>query len=371
MKKNIYTMLVLAFLEAGTNAQDIEKRKADYFSFGASYVGDVVGNFSGGIKTGATCLGMAAITVGFDTEKANWWKGGELFVKGGNTHGGEPSATLIGDFQKVSNIEAGNHTYLYELWYRQRFGRLSFTAGLQDLNADYAASEGGALFNNSYFGIHSVCADNVPAPIFPMTGLALNIAWDIAKSYRWQVAVWDAYLYCWEENPYNLRWNLSAKEGLLAITEFQVANSLIKGHAGEYKIGGYYYHSSIDPEMPDNNFGFYFVGDQEITDKFALFAQIGFSPEKYNSHTQCYGLGMTVRNFSSQRPDDKIGLAANYAVFTDNEAGNEAVIELQYHLQLNGNIYLKPDIQYIINPAGSDEKLKNALVAMLRFGVEF
>ena len=50
------------------------------FSYEASYTGDLVSNFKGGIKTGTAYLGLANLKAGFDTEKANWWKGGQLFV---------------------------------------------------------------------------------------------------------------------------------------------------------------------------------------------------------------------------------------------------------------------------------------------------
>ncbi|MDR0982794.1 MAG: carbohydrate porin [Culturomica sp.] len=370
--KHVLGAIVLAILLPQVMAAQTEATKKDSpFTFGASYVGDVVGNFSGGIKTGTTYLGMANITANLDTEKAGLWKGGEFAVNGSNTHGGEPSTTMIGDFQTVSNIEAGNHTYLYELWYKQNFGKMQITVGLQDLNADYANSEGGSLFNNSYFGIHSVCSDNVPAPIFPMTGLAVNFGWDIAEGYRWQIAVWDGYSYDWDVNPYNVKWNLSAKDGLLAVMEFQLGKSAIKNLKGSYKIGGYYYHSTMDSEESKNNYGIYFIGDQEISNHFTLFAQLGFSPKKYNDHSQCYGLGVNYKNFSKKRPDDVLGFALNHATFSDNHTGNETVFELIYHLQVNDNIYLKPDIQYIINPAGTGEKLNNALVGMFRFGIEF
>ncbi|GHT09772.1 hypothetical protein AGMMS4956_00040 [Bacteroidia bacterium] len=365
-----YKMIALAsiFLPQVLSAQT---EKENPFIFEASYVGDVVGNFAGGIKTGAAYLGMANLKMGFDTKKAGWWKGGELFVNGGNTHGGEPSATLIGDFQAASNIEAGNHTYLFELWYRQTIGKVSITAGLQDLNADYAASEGGSLFNNSYFGIHSVCSDNISVPIFPLTALGLNVGWDIAEDYRWQAVVFDGTSYGWDANPYNVKWSLSAEDGFFAVTEFHLGKSLVKGKNGKYKLGAYLHRSEMMPGEVLKNYGFYFVGDQEITNQLSLFTQIGFSPKKYNNHFQCYGLGATLKNFSSQRPDDNIGLAANYAIFKENEAGNEMVIELIYHFQVSKNIYLRPDIQYIINPAGTDKKLNNALVGMLRFGIEF
>ena len=46
-------------------------------------------------------------------------------------------------------------------------------------------------------------------------------------------------------------------------------------------------------------------------------------------------------------------------------------VELIYQCQLCEHVYLRPDIQYIMNPAGTEYKLNNALVALIRFGVEF
>ena len=63
--------------------------------FSATYVGDVVGNTIGGITTGVKYLGTANLSISLETEKANWWKGGQFYVKGGNTHGASPSEELI------------------------------------------------------------------------------------------------------------------------------------------------------------------------------------------------------------------------------------------------------------------------------------
>ena len=163
-------------IETSTDTAEsvILKSNQPSLRFGAFYTGDLVSNVSGGIQRGTTYLGLANIVAGFDTEKANWWKGGELFVNIGNTHGGEPSKNLVGDIQGVSNIEAGNLTFMYELWFKQRFGNFEIGLGLQDLNVDFASSENGALFTNSSFGIHSSIADNVTSPIFPLTALGLN-----------------------------------------------------------------------------------------------------------------------------------------------------------------------------------------------------
>lgn len=341
------------------------------FDFNATYVGDLVSNFSGGIKKGTTYLGLANIKAAFSTHKAGWWKGGEAFVNVGNTHGGEPSATLVGDFQGVSNIEAGNLTFLYELWYKQCIGNFDFTVGLQDLNADFAVSENGALFSNSSFGVHSSIADNISSPIFPLTALGANVQWQITSDYVWQAAVFDGTPDDFETNPYNLHWKLSKNQGYLAVTEFQVKKSLISGKSGCYKVGAYYHEHNDTVDVEQRNRGFYFVGDQQITDKLSVFSQIGLSPKSINKHNHYYSIGCNYTGLFNLRPDDQMGIAIAYAGIDGNAVGSETAVELTYQFELNKNIYIRPDIQYIVNPAGTNVKLNNALVGFVRVGVGF
>jgi len=340
-------------------------------SFGASYTGDMVSNFKGGIKTGTTYLGMATIHAGFDSEKVNWWQGGKAFIKMANTHGGEPSATLVGDFQGVSNIEAGNITWLYELWFRQGIGNLTFTAGLQDLNVNFAADDYAGIFNNSSFGIHSSIADNIPSPIFPLTALGVNLKWDISPSWIWQAAIFDGTPDDFENNPYNTNWKLSKDQGVLLISEVQLIKSLVAEKGGNYKLGVYYHQHNDDIDKEQKNGGVYFVGNQKFTDNLTVFSQIGLSPKSINNHNHYYSLGCNYSGLLHHRPDDSMGVAIAHAGIDSNQVGSETALEFTYHYQICSNIYVRPDIQYIINPAGTDTKLENALVGFFRFGVEF
>ena len=369
--------LIFAFasniIASGVYAQEnnAEVEVNSPFTFEASYTGDLVSNFKGGIKTGTTYLGLANLKAGFDTEKANWWKGGQLFVNVGNTHGGEPSAKLVGDFQGVSNIEAGDLTFMYELWYKQSIGKVYITVGLQDLNANFAVSENGALFTNSSFGIHSSIADNITTPIFPLTALGASVQYSISDAFNWQAAIFDGTPDDFENNPYNVNWKLSKDQGYLAVTEFQVNKSLIKGRNASYKLGGYYHQHNDSIDREQKNGGLYFVGDQQLTNNLSLFGQIGYSPKKHNNHNHYYSLGLNYKELFNNRPDDQFGVAVNYARIDGNGIGSETAIEITYQYQLCENIYLRPDIQYIINPAGTDSKLENALVGFLRFGIHF
>ena len=363
--------ITLSLNARNTFSQEMENSKVSPLKFNASYVGDIVSNFSGGIKKGTTYLGLANLKAGFDTETASWWKGGRLFVNIGNTHGGEPSSTLVGDFQGVSNIEAGNLSFLYELWYRQNLGKIDITLGLQDLNADFAVNDDGAMFTNSSFGIHSSIADNVAPPIFPLTALGANVKWNISDTFLWEAAVFDGTPDDFKTNPYNTEWKLSKNQGYLAVMELQIKKSLLSGKTGNYKAGVYYHQHNDTIALEQKNGGFYFVGDQQISDKLYIFSQIGLCPKKMNKNNRYLSLGLNCKGLIETRKNDQFGIAIAYAGIHDSKVGSEIAIEMTYKFELTKNIYMRPDIQYIINPAGTDVKLQNDLVGFIRFGVDF
>lgn len=368
--KNIFYIIFVISL-VGFQSNIMAQKKSSALQLGVSYTGDLVSNINGGIQSGTTYLGMATLSAGFDTEKASWWKGGETFVKIANTHGGKPTATLVGDFQGVSNIEAGNLTWLYELWYKQNIGSFSITAGLQDLNINFAASENGALFTNSSFGVHSSIADNIPAPIFPLTALGLDIEWQISKNYLLKAAIFDGTPDEFENNPFNVNWKIGKTDGYLAVSEIQIQKSLIQKRTGCYKLGVYFHeHNDLNIGIEKNK-GFYFVGDQQLTTKLSAFTQIGLSPKSTNLHNHFYGLGINYKGLFANRKDDQCGLALAYAGIDGNNIGSETAVELTYCCNICSNVYIRPDIQYIINPAGTDTKLDNALVGFIRFGMSF
>ncbi len=368
-----YRFLIVGVLISSNllRSQVDSSKKASPFTANVSYVGDVVGNFSGGIKQGATYLGLLNVKTGFNTEAANWWKSGSLFANIGNTHGGQPSTNFVGDFQGVSNIEAGSLTFLYELWYKQSFGKVDITVGLQDLNANFATSEYAGLFTNSSFGIHSSIADNVSSPIFPLTALGVNVFWKISDTFLWGNAIFDGTPDDFEVNPYNINWKLNKNKGFLAVSEFQIKKSLISGKSGCYKFGAYFHEHNDTIDIEQKNRGFYFVGDQQLSDKWAVFSQIGLSPKSLNKHNHYYSLGVNCKGLLDARPNDGCGVAIAYAGIDHNTVGSETTLELTYQLELNKHIYFRPDVQYVINPAGTDTKLNNAIVGFLRVGMKF
>lgn len=331
------------------------------FDFEASYVADAYANLRGGLQTGGDYMGMANLRMGFDTEKAGWWRGGRAFVNGASIHGRSLSQRLAGDLQVASNIDAGEHVYLHELWYAQQLGCVELRAGLQDANVQYMNSENACQFLNSSFGVPPVLSGGQPMPIFPLTGLGFSAAWSTGK-WTVQAAVFDGCPLPFEQNPHNLRWSLDRKSGVLAMGE---VHARLGG--GGYKLGTYY-HSQ------QRNYGFYALIDQPVWRAGArhldLFGQLALSPSA-EQHAYYGGLGANLFGvFAPER--DAVGLAVAALDLRRAVHRGETAVEFYYRYTFaDGHFCFQPDVQYIINPAGTTEHLKNALLAILRMTVTF
>lgn len=380
MKKHLALISGL-FIISQTFAQENLKKETP-FTYELTYVGDVVSNIQGGISSGTNYLGMTNLMIGFSSEKAGWWKGGEFFFNGANTHGGEPTANLIGDFQTVSNIEAGDLTYIHEFWYKQSIGTFDITIGLQDLNVEFAATDFGGAFVNSSFGIHSTIADNIPSPIFPLTRPGITINWQFLKNFGMKAAAYDGLVSDYEGNNYNTNWQLTTNEGQLIITEFVFSPTLLSDKTGNYKLGVYSHNfknseNELVNSAIENRRGFYLVADQEIIKNknreggLAVFTQLGLSNSKENNHHAYFGIGLNYTGLFKKREHDELILGVANTWFKNSVNGNESAIELGYRAVLGEHFFVQPDFQYIINPAGTDNKLNDALVGILRFGINF
>jgi len=383
MKNIVFAFILsLSFLsQLPCSAQETTSTPNIPLTFEAYYIGDIVNNLSGGIKTGSCYLGMANFRLNFDFQKAGLWNGGQLYINAANTHGDSPSSELLGDMQVASNIDAGNHTYLQEVWFRQALGKVEFTIGLQDLNVEFANSENAALYLNSSFGILPVISNNFAASIFPLTTLGLTSKWNISEKSSWINALYDGSPTDFDYNPYNVKWQFISGDGLLAISEYQY-HTAIKDLSGTYKIG-IYSHShiverSFDKSLPDslkhNLLGFYTYADQNIwhqnNKSIGIFAQLGYSPTKTCTNNFYLGLGMNYCGLLSRQGKDILGVAIAHEQFKDN-INCETTLELTYQYQITENLFVQPDFQYIINPAGTGKKLNNSLAGNLRFGINF
>lgn len=384
MKTSIlFSLFTLLFVLSSASAQTESRSEESPLLFETSYLGDAVTNLSGGIKRGGGYLGMANLKILFSTEKASLWRGGQLFINGANTHGATPSETLFGDFQVVSNIEAGDHTYVHELWYRQEVGSLALIVGLQDLNVEFVASDYASLFINSSFGVHSTIADNIPSPIFPQTALGAQLQYALSEKISAKLALFDGHPEDLDEHPHNLEWKLNSHDGLLWITETAFTDLWRNALPSQYKLGAYF-HTHKEPAPADNplsllrqeNWGVYLLADQTLysgprNKRLSAFVQASVSPESKNRNSYYVGAGLHFKGWLPSRSEDEWGIALAHAGMYQSGARCETALELTYKAYLGHHLFIQPDMQYIIHPAGTDLALPNVWAALLRMGFNF
>lgn len=371
------TMLVAIVLVLGNRETDAQTTSDAFFDYEFSYTGDFISNMSGGIETGEAYLGMVTLQLSFDTESKHLWQGGEFSILGASTHGDEASAELIGDMQVASNIEAGNHTYIQELWYKQQLGNFNIKVGLQDMNAEMVYSDYALYFLNSSFGTISTVAENIPAPIFPLTALSVTAGYDITDDIYLQTAIYDGKVHDFENNRYNTNWQLGKEDGYIWISELQYNKGLISDLGGSYKFGYYYHnHGDSSSDDPSPNYGFYAICDQVFANwsndgEIAAFLQLGISPKHINNHNNYIGFGLQATGLSDKRPEDVLALGVAYASFQEGVSKSETAIEATYSAQITERVSLQPDLQYILSPAGTEEVLDDAFVGTLRLCIGF
>lgn len=389
MKKIILVFLILSNISAAYSQDDDSPIKIE-----ALYIGEYFSNFSGGLKTGQTYLGLMDIGIGFETKDLGLWKGGEFFALIENTHGGSPSVDYIGDLQVASNIENGDYTYLYELWYKQQFNKLGVKLGVLDLNTRCHVSSVGNLFLNSSFGIMPSASLNMPVPIFPVPALGIQFDYQFSERFKAVAGIWDGNPGNLEENRYNIQWKLLNNEGYLYIAEGKYDYSSNKSAFGKIKVG-VLYHSGGFPTVNDDtktisgNWQFHLITDHTIINKtegergkLDGFLQVGYLPDNSINQVPLYiGTGVNYTGLLYKEATDIIGLAFAYASLNTktfhNSASYELAIELSYALPITNQIAIQPDLQCVINPSDyesldniSNKNIENAFYGFLRLIIE-
>ncbi len=388
MRYFILTTILITFSYSNGYSQ-IAGEDEPSILFEASFVGDILFNYAGGMETGNSHMGMIDLASTIDFEGIGLWPGGELLIHIENTHGATPTGDMIGDLQVVSNIENGNYTYLYELLYRQSFSHFDIIVGKQDLNKDFFISEYAGEYINSSFGIMPTASLNAPVAIFPKTALAAAVMVDVSDKFAFQAAVYDGNPLDLDSDPENTNFRISADEGFMTFGELHVRPN-IYGLPGTYKFGIFKHSDKFDDIVDSEksykgNTGVYFIADQLVYNEnnsldqgLGLFFKFGYTPDSKNVNDIFLGFGANYYGLFSNRESDILGVAvarasvSNYLVESNPEIilPHETVIEMIYSAPVHPNVTVKPDIQYIIN-TGANASLSNALISIIRFEISF
>ena len=202
--------------------------------FAVNYIGEVLGNPTGGYRQGAFYDGRLELAVQADLEKGIGWPGLSFFANGYQIHGDSISAADLGVLMPASFIEADPSTRLFELWLDQKLwsDRVSIRFGQLAADSEFILSKGGQAFLNDTWGWAALTALNMPqnGPAYPLATPGVRVAFAPNDAVRTMIGVFNGNPAgdCSPEadpqecNPYGLLFPIDAPPLLMAEARLQL-----------------------------------------------------------------------------------------------------------------------------------------------------
>jgi porin len=402
--------------------------------FAATYIGEVLGNVSGGLKQGAVYEGRLNLAVDVDLQKLAGLDQLTFHANMFQLHGEGLSRSNLQNFFVVSGIEALPSTRLYEAYFEKKWGNNAVSLKAGQLAAD---SE---FFNTKYTDVHTNASMGWPAitsvdlpsggPSPPLAALGARLLVNVSDSVAILGAVFDGNQAGpgaddpQQRDRYGV--NFRVNDPPLVLGQVQYSWNNKKGDpslAGAVKFGGWRNFgafsdlryasngvslaspaSSGTPAMLSGDFGVWGVVEQQIyrvpesDDRgIGVFGRVSSSPTDSSLIDLYADAGVEFIGLSEARPNDKFGVAAGYAHVSRRaqaldadlrvlmgppwpQRSFEGLFTAVYQYEIRAGWTLQPNLQYILHPGGGatdplstnpGHLLRNAAVLGLRTTLKF
>src|SRR5262249_15555073 len=149
-------------------------------NFGAIWIGDNIGNVTGGTSHGAIHFRRFDLSADAGPETLVGRTGLKFYANTYHLYGRGLSRNYIHNLATISEIEALPESRLYNAWFEQSFfnNRLSIRVGQQPADVEFFDSETDDLFINGTFGWPAIMGVNLPAggpaPPIAVPGIRVN-----------------------------------------------------------------------------------------------------------------------------------------------------------------------------------------------------
>jgi len=382
-------------------------------NFGATYIGDNIGNVSGGVARGAIHLGRFDFSVDADLEKLFSWTGGRFYANTYGIYGRGLTRNYIHNLATISEIEALPDARLYNAYFEQSFfnNALNIRAGQQAADVEFFDSETDDLFINGTFGWPAIKATNLPAggpaPPIAVPGIRVKAALSDKITAFGAVFNGNAAAPC-DGDPqtrdnHGLAFRVNDPPWIIGQVRFDYDID-VGGRPlpGNITPGAWRHYGQFDdqrftaqglsiadpagtgvPAKLRGNFGIFAVVEQvlyrppSVTENstsaslpgVTAFGRIAYSPPDRNLIDLYLDGGIGFVGFTPGRPHDRFGMtmaymrisntARNLDIDTQLFSGvtspvrsNETLIELIYEAHIKPGWLLAPYFQYVFRPSG-------------------
>lgn len=352
-------------------------------TFQASVAMEYAKNLRGGVSTnGSDFRHLFNANLTLDTDKLVGLPGGTLFVSFQN-QGGDGAADS-GAAQNVSNLDADGRTQVSEVWYEQVLfgGTVRVKAGKVDANTEFASAKNAGEFLNSSMGYSPTI---LGIPTYPDPAFGLNVFVNPTDHLYAGVGVYDGAAQEGVPTGSHGPATLFGDPGdLFFIAEGGLKWSLAGGRDGRAGFGGWHHTGTFDRfdgGTESGTSGAYFVADQTVwrenpdvesdAQGVGVYVQYGYADPSVSLFHHHVGAGFSWKGAVPGRDDDVFGVGLSYVRFAGGaglDHDGELATEAFYKFQLTPWVSVKPDLQYIHNPAAGRS---DALVATVRAVVDF
>ena len=378
-----------------------------FFNYWATWQGNPVG----GLSQSTAYAQETLFGVSLDMEKLVGWKGASFKVSG-SANAGKNLSQAMGNVFNASQAYVVPTVLFYEAYYAQKFlgdafefrvGRMSPSDWFASLPAFGMQVQGGidgnptSLYLNSKFTSSpnatwgAALKANPTGETYAAYGIyqATDRLGLIAyHGLDFSIRPGDA-IFMMAETGWEPTFRRSKPKGVAADGKKAVVPA-DPGLPGQYKFGGYFSNFPMPDARggeEDATFGFYLMAQQMLWRSernpdinFSAWAGATYSPQYYVAEMPWMGFAGTIfQGLIPGRPQDQLLLTwmtGNFGPTFSTSPGQsashpyaETVFDASYVINLTEEIFVQPDIQYILNPNGTTTP--NALVLGLQFGCNF
>ena len=350
------------------------------FSFVAAYKGQPMWN-TGGVDEGSSYLGNLHLGAYFDLQRLVDWNGG-FFKIAADWKGGDKGLTpdYIGNEFPVQTSTGPNATRLLHLAFGQQLfdNNAELAVGRIVTGEDFATirlactSLNQAICGNPIAGNRSISFPTYP---FAVWGGRLKI--QPGSDWYAQVGTYLVYPNFRDRDHHGVYFGAPSGSGMLTLGEY---GKMVGSRAGEsglpgiYKLGGYYDGERVTEQATGEpvwgTWGVYgmaqqmlYAEDEEHREGLSGWLALSYAPPDRNRMDFMAAGGLSYVGLIPGRPNDALSFISAYGQYSDDlrdrqrtlgdpTQSNEVLLELNYRVQLAPWIYLQPDIQYIVRPAG-------------------
>jgi len=369
------------------------------------YTTDIQKNVAGGRSQAYAQAGSFGFDINLDMERLAHVPGLEFHI-GFVARSGKRLSDKIGNEFSVGQV-FGSETYLLDVLYMQLTSpdkRSKFKVGRLNGGDDFLQSD---LFyqyvGNSICGNPAAIFSNVTFSAYPNATWGAYLDYLVGHAFKQKLAIYSANANRTANKYHGTDFRFNQPGGALLITEstiFVNANPKSSGYKGNIK-GGLYWATNRIPKYTGGmayNYGGYIQAQQMIWRQgskesgrgLSAFAHTTIAPANGNKFSYFLATGLVHRGPLAWRPKDVAAIGftrANYSsvlrnfpsstsglnvpgIYGDTPQHFEAILEVNYQIQMLPWLTVMPDYQYIMHPGGTNE-LKNAHVIGAQINVTF